>query len=265
MSDEPMSDYEARQAARRARLEARAAAAETEAQRRYEAADRIGKMIPMGQPIQVGHHSERRHRADLNKIDRHMRASIAARDEAADLAARAAAVGTGGISSDDPAALDKLRAELAQLQAAQAQMKAANALIRKGDRAGLLALGLSEAQIDRLLTPDFSGRTGYPTYALTNNGANIRRVKQRIADLEARPAAAQAFTPLAGEGWRIAVEDNRVVLTLDARTTREQHRELRGRGFVWASSRGAYVRKYSAVAVRLAQEFAETIGAGGAQ
>lgn len=260
-----MSDYEARQAARRARLEARAAAAEQEAQRRYEAADRIGKQIPMGQPIQIGHSSEKRHRADLNKIDRYMRASIAARDEAAKLSARAGAVGTGGISSDDPAALDKLRAELAQLQATQEQMKRANALLRKGDRAGLLGLGLSEAQIDRLSTPDFSGRIGYPAYALTNNGANIRRVEKRIAELEARPAAVEAFTSLAGEGWRITVEENRVCLALEARTTREQHRELRSRGFVWAPSRGAYVRQYSAVAVRLAQQFAETIGAGGAQ
>lgn len=265
MTDRPMSDYEARLAARRARLEDRAAAAEQEAQRRYDAADRIGKLIPMGQPIHVGHHSEKRHRADLNKIDRQMRASIDARDRAAELSARAAAVGTGGISSDDPAALDKLRAELAQLQAAQAQMKQVNAWLRKGDRAGLLALGLSETQIDQLSTPDFAGRTGYPAYALSNNSANIRRVAKRIADLEARPAEVASIAPLAGDGWRITVEDNRVCLAFDARTTREQHQELRSRGFVWARSRGAYVRKYSAVAVQLAREFVEWIGAGGAQ
>ena len=41
--------------------------------------------------------------------------------------------------------------------------------------------------------------------------------------------------------------------------------ELRSRGFVWARSRGAYVRKYSAVAVQLARQFVEQIGAGGAQ
>lgn len=264
MTDRP-NDYEARLEARRARLEARAAAAEQESQRRYDAADRIGKLIPMGQPIQVGHHSEQRHRADLNKIDRHMRASIDARDRAAELSARAAAVGTGGISSDDPAALDKLRAELAQLQATQAQMKQVNGLLRKGDRSGLLALGLSEAQIDRLSTPDFSGRTGYPAYALSNNSANIRRVAKRIADLEARPAAVASIAPLAGDGWRITVEDNRVCLAFDARTTREQHRDLHRQGFLWSHTRRAYVRKYSAVAVQLAQEFVERIGAGGAQ
>lgn len=42
----------------------------------YESAHRIADMIPMGQPILVGHHSERRHRKDLDRIDRGMRASI---------------------------------------------------------------------------------------------------------------------------------------------------------------------------------------------
>ncbi len=31
--------------------------------------------------------------------------------------------------------------------------------------------------------PDFCGRTGFPDYALQNNNANIRRIKQRIEEL----------------------------------------------------------------------------------
>jgi len=42
----------------------------------YETSRRIGDMIPLGQPILVGHHSERRHRRDIERIDNAMRRSV---------------------------------------------------------------------------------------------------------------------------------------------------------------------------------------------
>ena len=42
----------------------------------HQKADTIAGMIPFGQPILVGHHSERRHRRDLDRIDRNMRTAI---------------------------------------------------------------------------------------------------------------------------------------------------------------------------------------------
>jgi len=42
----------------------------------YATAHQIADMIPMGQPILVGHHSERRHRRDLDRIDNGMRRSV---------------------------------------------------------------------------------------------------------------------------------------------------------------------------------------------
>ena len=50
--------------------------AETRAERASSAAHAIGQMIPFGQPILVGHHSERRHRRDISRIDSNMRKSI---------------------------------------------------------------------------------------------------------------------------------------------------------------------------------------------
>jgi hypothetical protein len=40
------------------------------------AADRIMDAIPPGQPILAGHHSEKRHRRDLERLDRAMSASV---------------------------------------------------------------------------------------------------------------------------------------------------------------------------------------------
>jgi hypothetical protein len=71
--------------------EQRAATATAEADHAWQQARGIAEMIPPGQPILVGHHSERRHRRDLAKIDRAMRRSIDADDTARHYQDRAAA------------------------------------------------------------------------------------------------------------------------------------------------------------------------------
>ena len=99
-------------------------------------------------------------------------------------------VGTGGISSDDPQAVEKLEAKLATLEKHQETMKAANAAIRMKDPvkrdAKLADLGYTPEQITQLIEPDFCGRIGYPAYALQNNNANIRRIRGRLEELKKR-------------------------------------------------------------------------------
>ena len=56
-----------------------------EAARRFAAVQEIVDMIPLGQPILVGHHSERAARAHQKKIDNGMRAGINASAMAATL------------------------------------------------------------------------------------------------------------------------------------------------------------------------------------
>jgi hypothetical protein len=70
-------------------LDDRAARRAAEASARSDAAHRVMDMIPVGQPILVGHHSERRHRRDLARIDANLRASFEASDEAEHAAAAA--------------------------------------------------------------------------------------------------------------------------------------------------------------------------------
>src|SRR5882757_8325901 len=97
-----MNRYEAKQEARRARLEARAEKAAAEAQAQFKRVDAISSMIPFGQPILVGHHSEKRHRADTGRIRKGMDKGVEGTRRADQLQQRAAAVGTAGVSSDDP-------------------------------------------------------------------------------------------------------------------------------------------------------------------
>lgn len=73
-----------------ARYETYAANAEARAESRYNNARAIGSHIPLGQPILVGHHSERRHRRDIERIDNNMRKSVEESEKAEYLKDRAA-------------------------------------------------------------------------------------------------------------------------------------------------------------------------------
>lgn len=63
-----MNPYEAKQEARRERLVIAAGRASAESVERYNAASKMAEVIPFGQPILVGHHSERRDRNYRSKI-----------------------------------------------------------------------------------------------------------------------------------------------------------------------------------------------------
>lgn len=166
-------------------------------------------------------------------------------------------VGTGGISSDDPQAVEKLEAKLATLEKHQEMMKAANAAIRmkdpaKGD-AKLAELGYTPEDIAELRAPDFCGRIGYPAYELQNNNANIRRIRGRIAELKKRTES----TP---EGWefdggRVVVNtaENRLQIIFDGKPNADVRTELKGEGFRWAPSQGAWQRQLTDNAMRAAR------------
>lgn len=77
--------------------------------------------IPFGQPILVGHHSERRHRNDLARSHRHMDNAVAASDQAKDAERRAAAAAATAQHKQAPTAhfagrrIRELEAELRRI------------------------------------------------------------------------------------------------------------------------------------------------------
>lgn len=166
-------------------------------------------------------------------------------------------VGTGGISSDDPQAVEKLEAKLAALEKHQETMKAANAAIRMKDPvkrdAKLADLGYTPEQITQLIEPDFCGRIGYPAYALQNNNANIRRIRGRIEELKKRSESTL-------KGWefdrgRVVVNttENRLQIIFDGKPDADIRTELKSEGFRWAPSQGAWQRQLTDNAMRAAR------------
>ena len=247
-----LNAYEARQEARRERYEAAADAAERRANRRFDSASAQVAGIPFGQPILVGHHSEGRHRNALKRHDSHMRAGINESDKAAHYRAKAAGVGQGGISSDDPEAVRKLKEKLAKCTELQETMKRLNATWRKYKKnpdsaataKALAALTEKERDIVIGFEPQYSWEKGpAQDYQLKNNGAEIRRLKKRIAELE-RAAEREPVEPIKGNGYEFVQnrEENRVQFIFDGKPSKEIRDKLKSHSFRWSPRNGAWQR-----------------------
>lgn len=250
--------------ARRERLEVRAAKARAEANRVGAESHRMLDAIPFGQPMLVGHHSYKR---DVNyraRAWRKMGRSVELSKEADRLASLAGS--STGISSDDSDAVELLTVQAAQIRAKIERMKAANKAVRKHAGAGrgaqfaaLIALGLSETLANKVLTPDFAGRVGFPSYSITNAGANARRIEARIVELGARQEAAveAGGSNAAGWVWGEDREANRVWITFPERQDRAVVARLRSAGFIWARSSSRWQRKTSNAAIHHAKAIIE--------
>lgn len=157
------------------------------------------------------------------------------------------AVHLAPVKSDDPEALDVLRAKLAKLEAFQQEMKEANAAIRlkdqaKGD-AKLEALGYTPEQIQKLRKPDYCGRIGYPSYMLSNNNSTIKRTRDRIQRLEAVKASAPAKVEAAGYTYKEDPAAMRVQFFFSGKPDEDTRALLKSHGFRWAPSIGAWQRQ----------------------
>lgn len=252
--DRVRQDFAEHREARVAGMEARAARLQGESNAAFQRVRQIGDNIPLGQPILVGHHSERRARADIRRIDAGMRKSVTLHREAEATAARAAAAAKSkAVSSDDPAAVTKLHEKLAAHQAAQSRMTATNKVIRAAEKSGqnphdaLVALGHTPAEAHALVKPDFMGRRGYADYQTKNNSAEMRRTEKRIADLTAHRAAPSRAPEQHG---RHSIEEggNRVKVSFAGKPSEATRNYMKSNGFRWAPSEGVWQRNTSATA-----------------
>lgn len=154
-------------------------------------AAQITDMIPLGQPILLGHHSQRRHERDLDRHDRAMRTSLEHSAKASDMRQRAAnidAAADRAIYDDDPDAIDRLRERIDELETQRAQIKAYNASCRKAAKTGAAGDSalLDDVQRAELLTIarvaafQLGAGGAMPSYKLRNLAGQITRYRKRL-------------------------------------------------------------------------------------
>lgn len=252
--------FEAKRNARLERMRARAARLRSEGERRVEHAHQMASIIPLGQPILVGHHSEGRDRRYRDRIQSNYRKGFEAVKEADALDRRLeSAEENRAISSDDPDAIEKLEMRARELETARDFWKRVNRAVRsKHPRGALAELGLGQAKIDELLTPDFAGRTGVPSYRLTNSSGELKRIRGRIESLR-MARAAEPKEKQVGE-VRIAEEENRVRIFFPAKPNDDVRKLCKQNGFRWSPSAGAWQRFPSVNAWYWAGQIAHRFG-----
>ncbi|MDD2965507.1 MAG: YodL domain-containing protein [Bacteroidales bacterium] len=145
--------------------------------------------------------------------------------------------GRGGISADDPQAVQKLEHKLADLEQSQETMKAVNAYYRKHKTLdGCPAL--TPERIEKLKASMESGYhlegKPYPTWALSNNSAEIRRVKSRIADLSKKKEIGFVGWEFDGGKVEANTQDNRLQIFFEEKPDEATRAELKSNGFRWS-------------------------------
>jgi len=249
-----MTDYVERQENKRDRLEERAEKAEAASGTAYGQAKDMASVIPFGQPILVGHHSEQRDRRFRDKIHNTFGKSFALSSKADHLKQRANTVGTGGISTNEPEALIKLQKKLMALEKSQTTMKGVNAVIRSSlsddekiteiVQAELLSISMARD----VLKPDHAGRVGFASYSLSNNSAEIRRTKKRIHEIDSiRSGSSIDFED---DDFSMRIDGGRVCVEFSGGKPSDYVRALlKGKAFKWSPRQGAWVRKVTANAM----------------
>ena len=176
-------------------------------------ASQIVNGIPLGQPILVGHHSEKRHRRDVERATNGFRKAHEHRQmadhhrQSADTIERQLDT---AVYSDDTDAVERLEARIAEREAQRDRRKAINADIAKrigGRRKMRLGYGETDPetaaaaaravaqtikaleldageQKDLLQAIQFNAFVGYPPYAIANLSGSLKRDRDRLAKLQ---------------------------------------------------------------------------------
>lgn len=224
------------------RAERRAAGLRNAADATFDAARKSTEHIPLGQPILVGHHSEKRHRRDLAKRDRLGNKAVALAKEASRASAATAYAGRA-ITSDDPEALTALREKLAELEAERERAKRLNKLWRKDGGRALREAGVHETTVAAVETTMTRCTWLKVPFDTANLGARIRETKKRIEALEAR-ALEPELPPIACAAFRLeeAKDEDRIRIYFGERIHKDHVAYMKSRGFRWTPSLGCWQR-----------------------
>ena len=201
-----MNAYELKQEKKRERRLERAEKLRAEGESKVNQANREMSMIPFGQPILVGHHSERPMRNMIQRNFNRTRTGYEMQERADKLELLAKNMGKA-ISSDDPEAVTKLKAKLLVEEQRHAEIKARE----------------------------------HQSYELSNSNGRLKSIKDRIACLE-RLNAREEKADIVTELYTIKEnkEDNRIQVFFQGKPEEKIRDVLKSCGFRWSPMNGAW-------------------------
>lgn len=149
--------------------------------------------------------------------------------------------------------LEKAQKELQQCESNQKIYKEINKAIRKhkgkpeAQVQALVAIGVKEETARKFLSPDFAGRIGIPSYKLTNNNANIKRLQQRVKELQQKQVNAETKGQEIQKHGDIEIIHNhsadRLQLIFPSKPAPEVIALLKKHAFKWSPTNKAWQRQ----------------------
>lgn len=213
----------------------------------FKQSNKMIECIPAGQPILVGHHSERAHRSLLDRSWNTLGKSVKLGEKAEYFERKAeAAENNDSIYLGDDDAVDRLQEKVDALEKSQGMMKAANKILRSkklNDIAKveqLQALGFSESKSVELTKPDCYGDFGFPSYMLTNNNARIRDAKKRLERAKKLKETEDKEYTINSVRVIENAKENRLQLFFDGIPSEEIRSQLKHNAFRWSRYNGCW-------------------------
>lgn len=246
--------YQQRKTARILRLSDRANAAGKAGAAEVQNGVKMLSSIPLGQPVHIGHYSEKGDRSFRRRASAKVEKGISLLEKAQDLQALAsAAADNNAISSDDPLALKKITERISALEAKREWMKLVNQHFTKGT---LDQIGFTAEQITAIEERMKVCRTDKPymPYTITNLGANIRRLEDRARTLMGRATRDPVEETYGGIEVVENVDLNRVQIRFPEKPEEAVRDHLSKRGFRFSYAETAWQAFRSPWALHEARE-----------
>jgi len=245
-------------------LKNRIAKKASEAEQIYNSADQMQKCIPWGQPILIGHHSEKGDRRFRARIHQKRGKAFALFDEVKNLERRIESIeNNNSILIDDPEAKSKLENKIELLKISVEKSKAYNKILGKlktysnalvelekivkdserrdeDKKTALFLLKSLSRQYSFYALPPEKIQAYY--FSMTNSGAEIRRLEKRLIEIDLKNNTGLEmsfkFSKVSDDGVYIKID-------FDDKPNDEIRGILKSSPLVlkWSSFQGAWIRK----------------------
>ena len=162
------------------------------------------------------------------------------------------------IRSTDENAMEELKAKLERLETTHKEMVARNKYyLKNGTMKGYPDMTEERAMKMNEAIQGTYEKKPYASWQLQNSNQEIRRIKMRIKTLEHEQNREEETYDTEKLGFEVVEnkELQRLQIIFPDRTPIETHKELRGLGFVFSRTNGAYQRQLNANARWAAKRF----------
>ena len=294
-------DFESRQEEKKEKYEELAAKNHQKSEDGFKTSRKMGDAIPFGQPILVGHHSEKGDRNYRAKIQKKFENAIEDGKKADYYDEKVKNIeNTHVISIDDPEAVKKLKEKLINIEAQIEKIKTHNKECKKFIHIGIgqyrkgyqtfwnnNGSGTYAKLIDGVLNwemkrvPELAKniienyvKTGkleqeeipedkkvYAAYHLQNLNGNKSSVKKRIDQLIVKSQIEEIDETTNGINLVVDQSENRVMIYFPGKPDEETRTKLKRNGFRWSPRNTAWQAYISPLAINKAREIIKEVAA----